>query len=624
MRGRETVEQAVARRYLLGLVQEHYADFIDFLREGMTALGFSSTEIQEDIGNWIAHGPQYLMAQAQRGQAKTTVAALYSVWYLIHNPGYTRNNEEGDGGRVVIVSAGGTQANEISTLIVRLIMTLDELECMRPDKMAGDRTATDAFDIHHSLKGLDKSPSVACFGIDSNIQGKRADILIADDVESGKNSATAVQRAKLLHITRDFTSINSSGRIIWLGTPQSIDSIYNSLPGRGVLIRIWPGRYPTEKQMETYGENLAPMIRTRLLLDPSLATGGGLAMDQGQAIDPVLLNEIKLQKKELDQGAAYFQLQHMLSTALTDATRFPLKTSNLVVLRPSMDRRDNYLVDVYPIAVTRSVDITLLRDYAVHEFGFRMMPPGMVSSDLARFQSIRAYIDPAAGGINGDETAYAIGGFLNGNITLLSVGGITGGYELAKMEALRDILWAWRPDVVTIEKNMGHGAFRAVFQPVLMPKEFPVGMHPFKCQIEDDLVGSAAKEQRIINVLSPIVGRGSLIISEECVEHDAYTTQHYSAALRLTYSFFFQFAKLTAQKDSLIHDDRVDAVAGLCNAWAEDLASDQAKAVAAAKAVAHKKLIADPLGYKAFNYSGSRPLGSSNNMLSIRRAGRRR
>ena len=156
------------------------------------------------------------MVQAQRGQAKTTIAAAFAVWCLIHSPAH----------RVLIISAGGTQANEISTLIVRIVMTMDVLECMQPDKLAGDRTATDAFDIHHSLKGLDKSPSVACVGIDSNLQGKRADLLIADDIESSKNSATPVQRAKLLHLTKDFTSINSTGRILWLGTPQTLSLIH--------------------------------------------------------------------------------------------------------------------------------------------------------------------------------------------------------------------------------------------------------------------------------------------------------------------------------------------------------------------------------------------------------------
>lgn len=184
MRGPEHVDQAKQRWDLLKLVQGHYPDFIPFLQDVMEELGYTTSEIQEDIARYIAYGPQNLMVQAQRGQAKTTIVAAFAVWSLIHNPWY----------RVLILSAGGTQAVEISTLIVRLLMNMDVLECMRPDKMAGDRTSVEAFDIHHSLKGVDKSPSVACVGIDSNLQGKRAHILVADDrLVSSLNVSNSVE-----------------------------------------------------------------------------------------------------------------------------------------------------------------------------------------------------------------------------------------------------------------------------------------------------------------------------------------------------------------------------------------------------------------------------------------------
>ncbi len=265
MNAREGLDRAQARWAVLAEVQKEYERFDVFLFDVMSELGFDLTEIQKDIGAYLETGPQHLMVQAQRGQAKTTVAAAFAVWSLIHSPHF----------RILIISAGGTQAVEISTLIVRLIMNMDVLECMRPDKLAGDRTSVEAFDIHHSLKGLDKSPSVACIGIDSNLQGKRADILIPDDIESSKNSQTAVQRAKLINLSNDFSSICSNGRILWLGTPQTMESIYNTLPSKGVAVRIWPGRYPTPKQREFYGDKLAPLVASRLNRDPSLGSDGG-------------------------------------------------------------------------------------------------------------------------------------------------------------------------------------------------------------------------------------------------------------------------------------------------------------------------------------------------------------
>lgn len=580
MATRESHQAALVRWEKLGIVQRHYAEFVTFLEAVMEMLGFSTSDIQHDIAMFLAHGPQYLMVQAQRGQAKTTIAAAFCVWSLIHNPRY----------RVLILSAGGAQASEISTLVIRIILTMPELECMRPDTTNGDRSSVEHFDVHYSLKGIDKSPSVACVGITSNLQGKRADILLADDVESTKNSTTAVQRAQLLHLTLDFTSICSSGRIIWLGTPQSSESIYNTLPGRGVAVRIWPGRYPTPEQLQNYGEHLAPLLRHRLEQNPSLAFGGGMLGDQGQPIDPVLLDERKLQAKELDQGTSYFQLQHMLNTRLVDALRYPLKTDQLVVMQ---------VQHTMPMNIVRGFGGTTLRDFRVHSHGFKMQTPHDLSKETAKLQGVMVYIDPAGGGANADETGYAITGFLNGNIFLLDAGGIPGGYSSASMEELAKRIVLWKPNVAQIEKNMGFGAFREVFLPVLR--------RVHECAVEDDYV-TGQKEKRIIATLEPVINAGRLIVNEAVVTRDAEDCARYEPAKRLTYSLFFQLAKITKDSNSLVHDDRLDAVEGAVRYWQKLLAQDQAKTVEAQRARELKARLDDPLGHK--RYEAPKPRGS--------------
>ena len=589
---REAPELAEQRWEELHLVQTHYRTFIPFLHDVMTELGFNTTEIQEDIAGYIAYGPQYLMVQAQRSQAKTTICAAYAVWCLIHSPAH----------RVLIISAGGTQAIEISTLIVRIIMTMDVLECLRPDKMAGDRTATDAFDIHHSLKGVDKSPSVACVGIDSNLQGKRADLLIPDDIESSKNSATPVQRAKLLHLTKDFISICQYGRIVWLGTPQTMDSIYNSLPGRGVQVRIWPGRYPTAKQLEFYGDKLAPYIVNKLRAHPELATGGGYLGNQGQPLDPDMpgLDEAGLQNKERDQGEAYFQLQHMLNTTLSDALRYPLKPEKLVLIRTDMRHG--------PMSIVRGSLSSHIQDHSVHGFPFKVSLPVDITREHAPFSSIHAYIDPAPGGANADETAWAIGGELNGNVFALSIGGIPGGYDVEKMELLSKLMLRYKVNVLTIEKNMGFGAFREVLTPILRKTH--------QCQIEDDLV-SGNKEARIIGTLAPVMGRGALIFDAEIIEEDARLSGIYTPSLRQSYSVFYQLAKLTQVRNALVHDDRVDALEGMVRSFQHVLAKDEDKAIASARAQAYKEMMADPIGHNRYSSASTTSVYAS--MLRGRR-----
>lgn len=208
-----------ARFAHVALLAEQYEKFEDFAADGMAFLGFDLTEQQADISSYMQHGPRLRMVMAQRGEAKSTLAALYAVWRIIQRPST----------RVLIVSGGEKQASEVATLVVRLIQTWEILECLRPDRQAGDRTSTEAFDVHYALKGLDKSPSVACVGITSNLPGKRADLLIPDDIETNKNGLTVTQRALLMHLSKEFSSICTHGDILYLGTPQSKDSIYNTL-----------------------------------------------------------------------------------------------------------------------------------------------------------------------------------------------------------------------------------------------------------------------------------------------------------------------------------------------------------------------------------------------------------
>lgn len=583
---RESSDAALARWKKLELLQAEYADFITFLIDVMDLLGFSVSELQADIAEFMAHGPDNLMVQAQRGQAKTTIAAAFAVWNLIHCPKM----------RVLVISAGGTQANEISTLIVRIIENMDVLECLRPDKNHGDRTSVEAYDVHHSLKGVDKSPSVACVGITANLQGKRADLLIADDIESTKNALTALQRAQLAHLTLDFTSICTGrpnegipARILWLGTPQSNSSIYNSLPGRGVTVRIWPGRYPTPDQLAHYGAYLAPYVADRLTANQALGKGGGMLGNQGQPTDPVLADETKLQAKELDQGAAYFQLQHMLNTALTDALRHPLKLERLVALRLTGK--------VVPLSITPTYSSLDLLSAQVHGFGFKVSRPHTVSQETGVIPILHMYVDPAGGGANADETGYAISGQLAGNIFLFEVGGLPGGYSRDTLSALADIIKRWEVGSVTIEKNMGYGAFKEVFLPILREK-YPDGKGP---EVLDDYV-TGQKELRIIGTLEPIIGRGSLIVNEAILESDQTSTERYEAKNRLSYSFFHQLAKITRDRNSLLHDDRLDAVEGTCRHWQQLIAQDQNKAVEKAQAQAWKEQTKDPLGYNRYKH----------------------
>jgi len=550
-------QEAVCRWADVEALREHYARFDDFLYDCMTELmGFSCTEIQIDIAQYIAdERNQNIMVQAQRSQAKSTIVAIYAVWKLIHDCKH----------RILIISAGSEVATEIANWIIQIIMNWDILECLRPDRQHGDRASSKAFDINWQLKGAEKSPSIACIGITANMQGRRADLLIPDDIESSKNGTTEIQRAALAHLSRDFTSICQKGRIVYLGTPQTANSIYNDLPQRGFRIRVWPGRYPTPEEEKHYGDTLSPLIVERMNRDQSLRKGGGIDGTRGKPTDSELLGEAALCKKELDQGLAYFNLQHMLNTTMSDELRYPLKTKNLVVMNFATDKT--------------SGEITWLPspDKQIQVTGFDCRPqlflPFYTSTEVYPYEGKYMYVDTAGGGNNGDETVAAVTYFLHGYIFLAEIMKLPGGYSEAHYVALSKLALKHEVNDIDVEKNFGFGAFAAAWRPILFRTYKEAGKD--YCPRVEDVWESGQKELRIIDTLEPIMARHRLIVHSDIIEYDNDSTKKYPIEKRESYKFFHQMSKVSRERNALIHDDSIDAVAGACRKWVNMLAVDE-------------------------------------------------
>jgi hypothetical protein len=455
-------------------------------------------------------------------------------------------------------------ASEISGWIIQIINGWDILKCLIPDQQAGDRSSILAFDVHHSLKGVEKSPSIACMGITAAKQGRRADILIADDIESSENSLTELAREQLMHRCKDFTSINQYGDIIYLGTPQSTNSIYNSLPAMGFDIRVWTGRFPNVKEEASYGEYLAPYIKEKLEKHPELRDGYGLNLNRGAAVDPVIMSEEDLCKKEKYQGAAYFQLQYMLDTTLLDEDRYPLRTKNLIVTYLNKEEAPKDFKWL-PGDERRIMPRLSLGKYDFYK-------PFSMSDSMSKYTEKVMYVDPAGGGANGDETAYAIVYMLNGNLFLMDVDGLQGGFSDDVFEQLSKAAYEHQVNKILVESNFANGGFGVVWKPILDSyyEKQSNGIKKYGAEIEDDRA-STQKELRIIDTLEPILGRHSLIVNEELIAKDYKSCEKYPLEKRKIYSFFFQLEKITRDRGALRHDDKIDCVAGACKYFHESL-----------------------------------------------------
>jgi hypothetical protein len=551
------IEKETADRWAdVEALRRHYALFEDFLHDCMTELmGFKCSDLQIDIGRFLESDVKYAMVQAQRSQAKSTIVAIFAVWQLIHDCKH----------RVLIISAGSEVAMEIANWVIQIILNWDILACLRPDRQHGDRASSKAFDINWQLKGAEKSPSIACIGITANMQGRRADLLIPDDIESSKNGTTEIQRAALEHLSKDFTSICQKGRIIYLGTPQTTDSIYKNLPERGYIIRVWTGRFPTEEEEKSYGDTLAPYLKDLMDNDPSLRVGGGIDGSRGKPTDPVLLDEEALSKKELDQGQAYFNLQHMLNTELSDALRHPLKTKNLIVMNFGTERA--------------SGEITWMPspDRQIKVLGFQCKPqlyrPFSVSPETYEYEGKHLYVDTAGGGKNGDETVGVVTYSLHGYVFVAEILKLQGGYSDGVYTALSKLAMRHGINSIDVEKNFGFGAFAAAWRPVMqrMYKESGFEM----CPRIEDVWESGQKELRIIDTLEPLMARHKLIVHEDVIQYDLDSVLKYPIDVRETYKFFHQLSKISRDRGSLIHDDAIDALAGSVRRWVDRMAVDE-------------------------------------------------
>jgi hypothetical protein len=552
----EVEQQCVARWAEVEALREHYVLFEDFLYDCMTELmGFKCTQLQIDIGNFLQSDTRFGMIQAQRSQAKSTIVAMFAVWQLIHDCKH----------RILVISAGSEVAAEIANWIIQIIMNWDILECLRPDRQHGDRASSKAFDINWQLKGAEKSPSIACIGITANMQGRRADLLIPDDIESSKNGTTETQRAALEHLSKDFTSICQRGRIMYLGTPQTVDSIYNNLTSRGYEIRVWTGRVPTNDEAKHYGNTLAPYIR-RMMDDPKNQIGGGVDGTRGVPTDPILLGEEALTAKELDQGRAYFNLQHMLNTELSDELRHPLKAKNFVVMNFGMDKAPGEITWLPSVQNQIHCDGKFTSKPQLYR-------PFQVSTQLYAFEGKHMYVDTAGGGKNGDETVAVVTYFLHGYVFLAEILKLAGGYSPENYVVLSNLSLKHGVNSIDVEKNFGFGAFAAAWRPILHKTYKEAGS--LKCPAIEDVWESGQKELRIIDTLEPLMARHRIIIHEDIIDYDVQSTSKYPIDQRESYKLFHQIAKISREKGSLVHDDSLDAFAGSVRHWVELLAVDE-------------------------------------------------
>jgi hypothetical protein len=504
------------------------------------------TPNQYDIGRFLQTGPKRLIIEAFRGVGKSWTTVAYVLWLLYRDPQH----------KILVVSASGTKANEFSTFCLQLINDMPLLAHLRP--RSDQRQSMISFDVAPALP--DQSPSVKSVGITGQMAGSRANTIVADDIEIPHNSDTQGKRDKLLEMVKEFDAVlKPGGRILWLGTPQTEQSIYNKLPERGYVIRIWPARYPQDPEGKLdpvtyadrkYGARLAPRIAKLLREAPEIA---------GTTTEPTRFTDEDLAERELSYGRSGFALQFQLDTSLSDALKFPLKLSDLIVYPCDPLRAPNDFM------WASSPDLEWKELPVVGMMGDRFYRPMWVSPETSPYENGVMFVDPSGRGK--DETAYVVLKMLNGRVFLVAAGGFLGGYEEETLEKL--LLTAKKHHIKKIltEPNFGGGMFTQLLKGAAQ-RHYP------DCAVVDAEWVGAMKEQRIVDTLEPVLNQHKLVVCPSVIKDDYESVMAYEGERGPYYRLFYQMARMVRAKGALAQDDRLDSLAGAVNYFLNHLARD--------------------------------------------------
>lgn len=498
-------------------------DFRNFAFRAWQVLGLPEpSRVQYDMGGFLQRGPDRRMLQAMRGAGKSYLTAAYAAWRLYRDPDTT----------ILTISAVQTRAREFILLVRRLIDSMEELHHLRPGDW--DRDGADRFDVGCRTTPS-KNPSVAAYSIRSMITGTHVDVIICDDVEIVDNSRTVEARETLMHRLRELENVlNPGGDIIYLGTPQTEDSVYNKLAAHYDCQR-WPARYPNpsdERQMV----RLAPMLQA------DLESGDHSA---GDPTYPTYYPETLLIEREAIMGPSMFALQMLLDTTLSDKDRYPLRLGNFIV----WDMAGNMAPMNMIWGTTSPVDIECPGLHGDKYYG-----PVHCDPRWAEYETTVMYIDPAGRGE--DQTGYCVGRTLNGLIHIVECDGLNGGHDDSALTKLSEIAAKYGVKVVVVESNWGDGMYGKLLQPHMARIAGQVAIQEKR--------NTGQKEVRMLDTIEPVMAQHRITISSQVAANQVLG---------------MQISRLTRDRHSLRHDDQVEALSGVIGWFKDQMMFDSGKRV---------------------------------------------
>lgn len=497
------------------------------------------TPVQLQICDYLENGPKRRVICAFRGCGKSTLSAMYLLWKLYHDP-----NE-----KCLIISASMSRSEAMTAWMLQTIGRVPWLKHMQPDSHDG-RYSRINFDVG-TCRNIEQSPSVRAAGITGQITGSRASTILVDDCETPQTCLTQVQREKLRNSLNELEAILKPGdgpEIVYLGTPHSsTDSIYFALKrDLAYDMRMWPARVPADPT--PYMGTLAPLISQRV------------GQANGRPTDTRFSDEELLQR-ELSMSPMQWKLQFLLDATLSDIERYPLRCGDLMVMM-----LDQHLPEIVTYDKSKYLALDDLPCVGMAHDP-RFYRPAQVEGTIAveEVPTVMA-LDPSGGGA--DEFAWAIVKAWAGNYYLMESGGALGGVGESLWMKLANLAKKHHVNEILVETNFGG---LEVYSQLLKPFLVKAGA---QCRVEP-IRSNQRKELRIIDTLAPVLQTHRMVVDRRVVEADGEMLKAAADDRSASYSVFYQLTRLTHDRGSLLHDDRLDAWAMAIQWFQEQAAQDQ-------------------------------------------------
>ena len=293
------------------------------------------------------------------------------------------------------------------------------------------------------------------------------------------------------------------------------------------------------KDITPYKGCLAPLIEKRM------------ETDEGKPTD-TRFSEDELLQRELSMSNMQYKLQYQLDATLSDIERYPLRCGDLMVI--DIDR---HLPEVVVYEKSRYLAIEDLPCVGMSHDPYFYRPNRVEGTiDVDDVPTVMA-LDPSGGG--SDEFSWSVVKAWAGNYYVVSSGGHLGGVSEKLWRSLATLAKKYHVNEILVETNFGG---LEIYAQLIKPYLVKVGA---ECRIEP-IRSNQRKELRIIDTLAPVMQTHRLVFDRRVLEADADLVKNAKDDRDTSYSLVYQMTRLTHDRGSLLHDDRVDSLS-MAIAW---------------------------------------------------------